>query len=324
MDIHQFPYWNEPQRMLGLTPRYLAWGTPGSPQIYACVLTTGPAWAKVGLVFRGPCSLERGQSISRSALEDLMEWAYTQSYCFLRFTSADEHTSRHLAALPYAYGKDAFPFFQDFSVSSPDYLVEQHPNEEDTLATFDREVRRKLRRADETGYEFRAHNSPLDLEHLWPMFLESARQKQFHLERPLRFYQELMSQAAACDAVRLYTVQLRDEAVGAALVLRDGRTAHCHLAAFAPAHRQSAAFLHWRAMRDMYAQGASHYNLGPGPGTLAHFKQQFVRQPQAAPRAITVVLHEEYFRIWSQMLLPLVTRVRPWLRGLACRSYRLL
>ncbi len=322
-DLHQFPMWNEPLRRLGLTPRYLVWGTAGRHQSYVCVLTAGPQWARVGLVFRGPTSLHSHEPLPRAALEELMEWAYWERYCFLRFTSTDERTLNQLATLPYALPEDAFPFFQDYSVISPDYRVEQSADEQQTLASLDREVRRKVRRAEESGCEFRAHNAIADLAAVWPMFVECARRKQFKLERPRSFYQDLMRRAAACDAVRLYSVKQSQQTVGSALVLRDGSTAHCLLAAFGPEHRYTAAFLHWRAMRDMYAQGAHTYNLGPGPGDLARFKRQFTRNTAAPPRPVTVVLNEDQFRLWSKLLLPLASKMRPWLRAAACLSYQM-
>src|SRR5215467_6097252 len=56
--VLQYPFWNEPYRPLWLKPRYLAFGPQDRPLAFACILTLGFGPAKIGLVFRGPVSLD--------------------------------------------------------------------------------------------------------------------------------------------------------------------------------------------------------------------------------------------------------------------------
>jgi CelD/BcsL family acetyltransferase involved in cellulose biosynthesis len=205
---------------------------------------------------------------------------------------------------------------------SPDYIVEQRASEEETLATFDREVRRKLRRATELGYEFVSEDSPEALANAWPLYQECARRKHFRLERPLSVYMQTMRLAQAHNCVRLYSVRLNGKLVGSTLVFRDRTTAHCQLAAFEAKHRQSAVFLHWNAMRDMYRQGAHRYNLAPGPGALARFKQQFCQTPVTYPGPLTVVFKQNWFRLWMKFVFPVAKRLRPALRGIVSHLKR--
>jgi len=320
--LYQYPFWNEPYRPLLVTPRYLAWGTQDRPQAFVSILTVGFGPAKIGLVFRGPTRLQAGFQFSQAAIEELLAWAREAGYVFIRFTHSDEQVLEQLASAGHAEKFDAFPYFLDYPVQSPDYIVEQFDCDEATLASFDREARRKLRRASEAGYEFRAEESPEALARAWPLYQDCARRKHFRLERPLSVYQEAMRLAKAHGCVRLYSVYLDGKMVGSSLVFRDRTTAHSLLAAFDCEHRHSAVFLHWHGMRDMYRLEARRYNLGPAPGSLARFKQQFCEHPVSYPGALTVVLKEGWFRVWQRAIFPAARGLRPTLRRIVSNVKR--
>ncbi len=312
--LYQYPFWNEPNRPLWLTPRYLVWGTQNHPLTYVCILTIGFGPAKIGLVFRGPARLYQEIEFPQAAITGLFDWARSHGYIFIRFTHSDPQILTQLAAAGHAEDFDAFPYFLDYPVLCPDYIVEQYDADEDTLATLDREARRKIRRATELGYEFRSDDSPEALAKAWPLYRDCSHRKHFRLERPLSVYMEAMRLAQAHNCVRLYSVLLHGKLVGSTLVFRDRTTAHCQLAAFDAEHRQSAAFLHWHSMRNMYRLGARRYNLGPGPGSLARFKQQFCQHPVSYPAPLTVVLKQDWFRLWMKLVFPIAKRLRPTLR----------
>ena len=320
--LYQYPFWNEPYRALWLSPRYLAWGTHDRPLAFVCILTVGVGPAKIGMVFRGPAQRDPASELSQTAIADLLNWARNQGYIFIRFTHSDPQVLSQLAAAGHAEDFDAFPYFLDYPVMSPDYVVAQCDDEDETLASFDREARRKIRRATELGYEFHSESSPQALAKVWALYEECAQRKHFRLERPLSVYMQAMRLAQAHNCVRLYSVLLDGKVVGSTLVFRDRTTAHCQLAAFNVEHRQSAVFLHWHAMRDMYALGAHRYNLGPGPGSLARFKHQFCEHPMAYPAPLTVVLNEDWFRVWWKWIFPVAKRARPTLRGIVSRLKR--
>ncbi len=320
--LYQYPFWNEPYRPLWLTPRYLAWGTQDRPTAFVSILTIGFGKAKIGLVFRGPSCIHSRCALCHVAISELVDWARDEGYVFIRFTHSDPEVLTQLAASARAEDFDAFPYFLDYPVLSPDYVVEQADSEETTLASFDREVRRKLRRAAEQGYEFLIEDSPEALAKAWPLYQECSQRKHFRLERPLSVYAETMRLAQAHNCVRLYSVHLNGKLVGSTLVFRDRTTAHCQLAAFDSEHRQSAVFLHWHAMRDMYRLGARRYNMGPAPGSLARFKQQFCEQPVSYPGPLTVVLNEGLFQVWRKVIFPVAKNLRPMLRKIVSRIKR--
>jgi hypothetical protein len=322
--LYQYPFWNEPYRPLWLTPRYVAWGTQDRPLAFVSILTMGFGSAgfkspKIGLVFRGPSCIHSRCELSDKAISELVEWGRKQGYVFIRFTHSDPEVLRQLTASSHAENFDAFPYFLDYPVLSPDYIVEQHDDDNETLAAFDREIRRKIRRATEQGYEFCADDSPEALAKAWPIYQDCARRKNFRLERPLSVYMETMHRAREHNCARLYSVHMNGEMVGSTLVFRDRDTAHSLLAAFDADHRNAAVALHWNAMRDMYRMGARRYNLGPGPGSLARFKQQFCNLPAASPDVLTVVLNENLFGIWRKFVFPVARDLRPVLRKILSR-----
>jgi len=320
--LYQYPFWNEPSRPLWLTPRYLVWGTHDRPLAFVCMQTIRFGSAQIGLVFRGPAVLEQGVELPPDAFVALFDWAQAQGCIFLRFTHSDPQILTQLAAAGHAEDFDAFPYFLDYPILCPDYVVEMHDNDDDTLASLDREARRKIRRATELGYEFRCDDSPEALADAWPLYRECARRKHFRLERPLSVYMQAMRLAQPHNCVRLYSVHLNGKIVGSTLVFRDRTTAHCQLAAFDARHRHSAVLLHWHSMCDMRRLGARRYNLGPGPGSLARFKQQFCQHPVALPGPLTIVLKENWFRLWRKLVFPVATRLRPTLRKIVTRIKR--
>jgi len=315
--LYQYPFWNEPYRPLWITPRYLAWGSQSNPLAFATILTLGFGRAKIGLVFRGPTRLQNGELFSRTMISSLLDWARAEDYIFIRFTHSEPEVLSQLATAGHAEDIDACPYLLDYPITSNDYIVEQFESDAATLATFDREVRRKLRRATEAGYEFHFDDSPESLARAWPLYQQCAGRKRFRLERPLSVYMESMRQARAHDCARLYSVRWKGKIVGSTLVFRDRSPAHCQLAAFDADHRGSAVFLHWHSMRDMYRLGARRYNLGPGPGSLARFKQQFCEYPQTYPAPLTIVLKENLFRLWCKAVVPVARQLRPIVRRLA-------
>ena len=316
--IYQYPFWNEPYRQMGVRPKYLAWGSASDPLAFATVLTAGYGPAKVGLVFRGPVQVaDTGFHPPRAMFRELLDWAYSHGYMFLRFTHSDPQVLSDIASAGNAVDVDAFPYLVDYPVLSGDYIVPLHDSEEETLAAFDREARRKIRRGVETGYKFHVDDSPDALQKAWPLYQECAQRKQFRLERPLSFYSQLVRGAQAHNRSRVYTVSLNGTVVGSTLTLRDRTTAHCLLAAFDLEHRHSAAFLHWHTMRDSYRLGAKHYNLGPGPGSLARFKSQFCQTPTTYPAPLTMVLKEGWFRLWGKAFVPMAKQLHPMVRRFA-------
>ena len=315
--VYQYPFWNEPYRRHLVKPRYLVCGTRNNPVAFVSVLGIGFGPAKVGLVFRGPAQLAPEVPFRAAMFRSLFAWAHEQGFMFLRFTHSDPQMLTDLAAAGEALDADAFPYMLDYPVLSEDYIIEQHDSEEETLASFDREARRKIRRGTESGYRFHSDSSPAAMQNAWPLYQECASRKQFRLERPLSFYTDLMGAAEFYNRARVYSVRLNGAPVGSTLIVRDRTMAHCLLAAFAANHRTSAAFLHWHAMRDMYRLGTKRYNMGPGPGTLARFKSKFCEFPLRYPGPLTIVLKENWFRLWRSAFIPMAKQLHPMLRRLA-------
>ena len=318
--LFQYPYWNEPYRRYCLTkPRYLAWSNDTGCHAYVCVLTIGPPHLRIGLVFRGPVNLSGVQPIPTKILNDLREWACSQGYVFLRFSHSDHELLNRVASLGFSQLIDAFPFYDDSAVNYGELVVDQLPDDQQMLATFDREARRKIRRATEAGYEVRFEDTPESLARLWPLFRKCSQRKGFHLNRSLSTYLDMVGLARPHGCARVYSVYRDGVPVEASVVLRDRDTAVCLLAALDAQLLEGkvspSVLLHWRSMRDLHRLGVQHYNFGLGPGTVVRFKQQFSPRVNTYPAAVTLVINQPLYHLWSRSAQPLGQSVVSWVRS---------
>jgi hypothetical protein len=318
----QFPYWNEACRYFYFRPHYLLWNQNGT-KVYACVLSLGPPLIGIALVFRGPVSMLPNQTVPREALTDLCDWARRRHYVFIRFSHQDERLLSCIANVGNANRIDAFPFYQDAGATAGEFVVRQEEQDIRTAANFDREARRKIRRASEAGYELRTEESTEGLVRVWHLFLASAIRKEFRIERPLKAYEEMVERASQHDCVRIYVSSLNGLDVGATLVFRDRKFANCILAGFDLEHSAKkcspAVLLHWWSMRNMYRRYRLDYNMGLGSGSVAQFKKQFSPQLLAYPAPVTVILNKFLYSVWSVLILPFWRALRPLVRLYAAR-----
>lgn len=315
--LYQYPYWNEPYRQIGIRPTYLAWHRDEVPVAYLCLLSLGFGHLRIGLVMRGPVNLAGTPRFPDGALSALGCWGRKNGFIFIRFTHSD---SGVLAALPEAgpcRNEECFPYHLDRSVSSHDLVVVQSSDDAQMLSGFDREARRKIRRASEVGYEVRIGKSAADVERLWPVFTEFFRTKGIQFNRPASRAVEAARGAEHDGCVRVYSAWIDGRPIAANLVFRDRDTALCHFAALdleALGGRPSpSVLLHWEAMRDMYRSGTKFYNLENGSGTLMQFKQQFRPIRVEYPPPVTLVLNGPLYRLWSATALVSFRLLKPCL-----------
>jgi len=322
--VHQYPFWNEAYERLYFSPRHLVWGRHHDPKAYVCILSVGFRGFRVGLVFRGPANLKDSAPVPHEALAALSDWAAHEGYVFLRLTPQDQPTLATAASVKGARTADFFPFYLDYGLVSPELVVDQQESDEAMLASFDREARRKIRRAQESNYEIRTGDSVAALSEVWPLYAQCVQRKGFRLERPLSFYADLVRAASCHDAVRIYSAWRNDQLSAMTFVVRDRDTAHCLLAANSDdgANSGASALLHWSSMRHMYRLGARAYNMGSAPGSLARFKNQFSPRELTCPGAVSLVVDEKRFRLWQSALLPLAKAVRPQVRKLSGKLYQ--
>lgn len=315
--VLQYPYWEEPYRRMHVWPRYLVWES----RAYVCVLTAGLPHLRVGLITRGPVALAPGEQVPEEALCGLRDWARSAGYMFLRFTHSDAALLDRIASLGPSDRFDAFPLHEDGPVRYHELIVDQLPDDRQMLAGFDREARRKIRRAEAVDYRFRWSDSAESLAELWPLFADCARRKGFRFYRPVEGYLDLVRYAQPYQCARIYAVELNGKTVGACLIVRDRSTAWCLLAALYPEALQGwpspSVLLHWRAMRDMFRLGAVHYNFGPGAGGVGQFKQQFMPRRNTYPPPVSLAINEPLYRLWLRGVLPAAQALKPALRALA-------
>ncbi len=320
--VLQYPYWNEPYRQLGLQPIFLHWNDGNETTAYVCILALKFGFLRIGLVFRGPVGLDDGY-VPNSALEDLYRWAVSNRFLFLRFTHSDSELLSRIAGLGPSYRSDAFPFYEDVAASNHDLLLDLTRPEDEILAGFDKEIRRQIRKASETGYEIRLSDSVEAMEQAWPMFEECGRKKGFRLQKTLQAYTEMIGMARLHGCVRLYQVHLAGKLVQVGLILRDRDRAWNVLLArntdTLRSHLSPGPWMHWQVMRDMRRDGVLEYNLGLAVGSVGHFKLQFHPRIATYPPPVTLVANRPLHALW-RMLLPLTSNTLPAARDIFLRA----
>ncbi len=323
--LMQYPYWNEPYRRVGVTPVYLTWAQ-GGKRAYLCVLSMGPPRLRIGIAFRGPAVLGSDSTLPPESLTDLYRWARSNGYVFIRFTHSDAALLDSFESTCAAHRVDAFPFHRDRSAATHDLVIEQLDDNNAMLASFDREARRKIKRALELEYDLRIGTCSRDVTEVWHLFLKFFARKGIRFHLPLDLFLDAARLAEPHDCLRVYSAWLQEKPVEALLVFRDRQTALCQFAALdvdaIGKHPSPSVLLHWFAMRDMYRMGAVHYNLGPGTGSLLQFKQQFNPRYATYPSPLTVVFNPRLYLLWSKLVLPGVETLKPLAAWLACHLRR--
>ena len=312
----QYPYFSESYRRLHFQPNYLAWYDERNCDAYVCILTVGVAGLRVGIVPRGPISLN-GMRLPDHALQALYIWAKRNHYVFLRFTHSDAELLDRIATVGPSERRDGFPLYTDTGAADHELVVNQLPDDAQMLASFDREARRKIRRASEVGYTIEVDDAPEFLQSVWPLFMSCAKRKGFELYRPPDAYMEIVRLARPYKCVRIYIASLRGVPVEALFIIRDRSTAFCYLAALQLDRLQGkpspSVLLHWRAMRDLYHEGCRYYSFGPGEGGVGQFKMLFSPQRVTYPPPVTLIINQPLYDLWS-VVKPSLLGVWPTLK----------
>lgn len=316
----QYPYWIEPYRGRGYTPHYLVYGSGTEAEAFAAVLLTGMPGFRLGVLARGPVSLQRSGSVSDSALENLVSWARGQGCIFLRCTHPEEELLARFSNFAPVEPFDAYPFLRDPRNS---LLVELQADDQATLKSFQSVARYEIRAAERAGYRIGVSGEPEETMRIWPMLERLAARKGFALSsRSRSAWLDIVKLAREHACVRQYSAWLGSERILTILVIRYGATAEYMLGALdfdAVKGRPSPSCLvHWAAMRDFRNLGCRLYNLGgPGDGQrnmVLQFKRKFHPDPRVLPPPVTLALDRARFNIWKAVLmrgfLPWRSRVR--------------
>lgn len=314
--LFQYPYWNEPLRVLHMAPQYLVHGPAAAPRAYACVLRLGPPGLRIGLVQRGPVQLLGGPDDRRAAVHDLARWARAGGYAFLRVTHEDADVLDDVATAGRVEATNAFPFYRE---PPEELVVEQEADDEAVQRRFQPIARRNLRRAAEVGYRLESSDAPDALADVWPLFEGLSRRKRLSF-RPRASFREMLALARPHDAARVYVAYLAERPVQALIVVRDRDVAHYVAGALdTPALGERASpsvLLHWFAMRDAFRRWGTHYDLGTRSGNVYPFKRKFRPTERRHPPPSTLVTGPARYALWTRAALPLVTSHWPRIKAM--------
>lgn len=321
--FHQFPFWTEPYRKMGITPTYLVHGDPKHPTAYACLQSVGMPGFRLGIMIDGPISLNGAPKVPDHLLHELVDWARRSGYIFLKFTHFDPDAIQQITVQLKAEASDPFPFFGHQSERLVINLVD---DEEAMLASFDREVRRQIRAATRVNFEIRSSDSPESLAELWPMIERLTERKGFRVYRPEAGWQELLERASKHQCARVYSASLDSRVVQAIMVVRDANTAEYMLGALdleaLGDNPSPACLLQWNVMKDMRRLGCSAYNLGPPTGTVYRFKKKFNPTHHHPPPPVFVPIRSVLSSIWCKAVLGIILKLWPQIRAMATRGFK--
>lgn len=305
--LRQYPYWNEPYRPY-LHPTYLVCSEGENQTAYVCILTFSVFGLRVGVICRGPVNLT-GKRVRNTDLEALREWAGRNRYAFLRFTHSDQELLDQIACIGPSQKTDPFPIFADAAAGHEEFIVDRQPSQGHMLASFDREARRKIRRALEAGYEIRCDDTPERLNELWGIIVRCSKRKGFAIHRSLSAYMRMVSLARCHNCSLIYSAWLSGSPVQVNVTFRDRDTAFCQLAALdldtLGSHPSPSVLVHWHAMRDLFRQGVLHYNLGCAKGGVEQFKMQFNPRRLHYPGPLTLITNPALYATWNA-IMPLI------------------
>jgi len=320
----QFPFWNEPYRVMKLQPVYACCYVAGMPVCYVAIVSIGPPRLRIGLVHRGPVNLISSEPPDVAVLIALRDWARSHGYVFLRFVGFDSRIQERVALVSPSKRVDSFPVWGGLSTHS--YMVDLQESEQAMLGGFQNVAVRNIKAARKTGYEILSSDDPDVLTKAWPLFENLAVRKGIAFPRPLISWQEVVRRGAPLGAATLHTAHLEGKTIQLILTVRDSRITEYMIGVLdveALGKRPSpACLLHYHAMREALRKGCRIYDLGPPSGPVAIFKQKFRPRDVIAPPTVTMITMPRAYRIWSGTALRLAIPFWPYAKAALARWIR--
>jgi hypothetical protein len=318
---YQFPFWNEPFRQLRFRPVYLTYGA-APPRAYACILSFGIPGFRIGLLQRGPVALDGAtEQIDVDAFVALAKWGREQGYVFLRVDAADAPVLALAARAGRALEREMFPLLR---MPRRSFIVQLREDESKLLASFQTQVRQRIRTAERFGYEVSIGDSCDELKRAWPLVEMTARLKGFRIYRPLSNVLRAFELGRRHNCVRICTASLRGRPIQTVLLVRDGVRAdyiYGGLDRQALGHSPSpGCLLHWFGIREALRLGCTYYDLGDhGDEKMRIFKSNFRPTEYIWPAPLTLVTNRALFPIWEKVILGGVGLLWPWIKMATAR-----
>jgi lipid II:glycine glycyltransferase (peptidoglycan interpeptide bridge formation enzyme) len=236
-------------------------------------------------------------------VESLTSWARKIGFAFLRVLHYERHCIDSFSALPKSDTRSNwFPFN---APPKENLIVHQRPDESEMLSGFQKIARQEIKAAREYGYEIQITRDSRALCEIWHIFQKQGRQKGITYGSVDK-YALLMDKAKPQGLADLYVARLSGKVVYAALICKGSRSAY-HLIGALDRDAMSDAptpscLLHWTAMRDVYRQGITEYNLGTRSGPVYAFKRKFRPEQREVPSPVSIICSPLKFHVWTALL----------------------
>jgi hypothetical protein len=282
----------------------------GTELAFAAIIEIGVFPFKVGVIDDGPIVLQESFDL-QIMLEDLKQFSKKQFYMHLQIRP-DNNEFENLLKNDVLFNKEVFfPYHQK---EKSDWNIYNQP-EEQLLASFKRQCRRKIVLAGRVPFKFVKIEDTADLKDVRILFNQVTKIKGHrYIAFPalLKIYKN-GKKYNLCD---LYAVYLNDELVNAVFIIKDARCFyHFTSAMLVKGYKDNEsppAKLHLFIMQDcFYNEHKSFYNISyGGTDNLVRFKELFNPVEIKKPPYYTYIINKKALSIFQKTTPEGIGRIR--------------
>lgn len=186
---------------------------------FVSIVDVRVGFLKIGLILRGPALLLVNKE--KEIVEGIKKILKGENYFFIRLnTDANcESLNTVLSQSKGVVKKDYFPIYkgaQQFDLRIKNF----YENEEQILKSYKPRARQSIRYAEEEGFDIIVTSENKYMREVYEVFTKAAKKKEFTY-RPLKSYEEILSQGGEGNFVKLYIAKKNGCIVNALFIVKD-------------------------------------------------------------------------------------------------------
>lgn len=283
---------------------------------YAAIIEIGISPFKVGIIDDGPILLQDDFDL-KTMLEDLISFSKKNLYMHLQVRPAHK-AFENLLKQNTEFKEDLFfPFHKK---EESDWNIYNQP-EEELLASFKRQCRRKIVLAGRVPFEFIKLENNTQLKDVKKLFKEVSKVKG-HKYIPFSAMLKIYKKGKRHNLCDIYGAYLNNELVNAVLVLKDAQSFyHFTSAMIVKGYKDNEsppAKLHLFIMQDcFYNEHKNYYNISYGGNhNLIRFKELFNPVEIKKPPYYTYVFSKKKLSVFQKATPEGIERIRTAFRNI--------
>ncbi len=277
---------------------------------FASIIEFGVFPFKVAVVDGGPVLLNEAVSF-REVMDALQLFGRKKRYIYLQVRPVDAAAEECIKQNP-AYKQEIY--FPYHIKELAELNIYNHP-EEQLLAGFKMQGRRKIVLAGRVDYQFHKLSTREQLQQVSAIFKEVQYAKGYQF-MPFHVFQRIFNNGNRHGLCDIYLASLNNEIVNALIIVKDAQSFyHLSSAIVVKGFKESEsppAKLHFFAMQDcFYNEQKSYYNISHGGSdNLKRFKELFNPVEVYKPAYYTYVINKGMIWLFKKVTLEKVRRLR--------------